>query len=506
MQNKSNRMLLPIVLAIALALRFVGLEHGFPFIFHPDEPTVIRTALGLRFYPNPGHFDWPHLYMYVNYIMYMVFDNLRKFIVLLGFKATLSKIFPIIWDENLIFYFLSRALTAIFGALTVIPIYAAAREAFGKRVGIIAALSFAIIPFHVWNSSFALIDAPMLFFASWGVFYAISILKRNDTNDYAGGGFYIGLSASTKYNGGLTILTIPFAHLMRVIKNHEKLFDMASLYNLSTTVFTSIIGFLMGTPYAILDYRTFIRTDGPKGALWQFTNVGSVPFNDRIPAFFHQMIYKVADDFGYTFLIGFFIVLVLLIVRKISKKQTDQDIFLWFLTLSGLVFLFYISSFAKSRSQYYFITYPYVVIVFAYLVDLILTKFASKNAIVGPLIFLLLLGLPAFMSIKNAFVLSRSDTRVELYNWFKLNLPRTDVVLYKKSDYGLVLDKFPNIAIKNVTVAEKNVRGLLITDYDPTCDCVDVPLAPFDGAVKKVAQIDNFLRAGPILYIYSLNK
>ena len=50
-----------LILLLGLVLRVLGLRHGFPFIFHPDEPTVVRSALGVRFFPNPGHFDWPHL-------------------------------------------------------------------------------------------------------------------------------------------------------------------------------------------------------------------------------------------------------------------------------------------------------------------------------------------------------------------------------------------------------------------------------------------------------------
>ena len=73
-----------IVLIVALILRLTAIDHGFPYIYHPDEPTVVRSALGLRFDPNPHHFDWPHLYFYLNYLMYMVFAKLRDFLTLLG--------------------------------------------------------------------------------------------------------------------------------------------------------------------------------------------------------------------------------------------------------------------------------------------------------------------------------------------------------------------------------------------------------------------------------------
>jgi len=42
-----HRLLLLILLG-AVLFRFLGIMHGFPFVFHPDEPTVVRSALADR--------------------------------------------------------------------------------------------------------------------------------------------------------------------------------------------------------------------------------------------------------------------------------------------------------------------------------------------------------------------------------------------------------------------------------------------------------------------------
>lgn len=504
--KKSNSFLLPLVLAIAVALRFSGINHGFPFIFHPDEPTVIRGALDIRFFPNPGHFDWPHLYLYINYFLYMGFDALRKVVAMLGYKDSVSALLPLLWNDELIYYLLTRMLSALLGALTILPVYLAARDTFGKRVGIIAALSFAVIPYHVWNSHHALIDVPMLFFVSWGVFYTLAVLRRNSVNDYTGAGFYIGLAASTKYNGGLTILTVPFAHLIRVIKNKEKIFDFTSITNLAVAVFTSVVGFLMGTPYALLDYDTFIRRDSYKGAFWQFKNVGSIEIRDRIPEFFNEMVYKVADDFGYTILIGFFLIFAVLVYRAVTKKRTEQDTALWFLFLSGIYFLFYVSGFSRSRSHYYFIAYPYVTICFAYIVDLLVTTFGAKSKILGFLIFILLIGPPSFMSLRNAYIYAGPDTRVETYDWLKTNLQPTDLLIYDKDNLSIIIDKFKVKKIKGEPGIKNNSQGIMIVSYDNTCDCTDFPLIKYTARINKLVQFDNKLKLGPKLEIYSFNK
>ena len=98
----------------------MGNKNGFPFIFHPDEPTIIRSALGIRFNPNPKHFDWPHLYIYLNYFLYMIFAKIRGLTVTFGLRDLVAKFIPLVWDENLIYYYLTRCFSALLGAFTAI--------------------------------------------------------------------------------------------------------------------------------------------------------------------------------------------------------------------------------------------------------------------------------------------------------------------------------------------------------------------------------------------------
>ena len=109
---------LVLIILVGLILRLTGIQHGFPFIFHPDEPTIIRSALGIRFEANPKHFDWPHLYIYINYFLYMVFAKFRSLVEVVNLKNAFVSVFPLIWNDDLIFYYLTRCLSAILGALT----------------------------------------------------------------------------------------------------------------------------------------------------------------------------------------------------------------------------------------------------------------------------------------------------------------------------------------------------------------------------------------------------
>lgn len=69
--------------------------------------------------------------------------------------------------------------TAIWGALTCIPVFMITREAFGNRAGILAALLLAIMPGNIQRSFFAVADhdAMILFFVVFALYFLLRSLK-----------------------------------------------------------------------------------------------------------------------------------------------------------------------------------------------------------------------------------------------------------------------------------------------------------------------------------------
>jgi len=70
--------------------------------------------------------------------------------------------------------------TAIWGTLTVIPVYLFGRAAFNNKAGIIAAFLFALMPGHIQRSvlSNADHDAMVLFFGVWSFYFLLMALKQ----------------------------------------------------------------------------------------------------------------------------------------------------------------------------------------------------------------------------------------------------------------------------------------------------------------------------------------
>ncbi|OGC70091.1 hypothetical protein A2415_00640 [candidate division WWE3 bacterium RIFOXYC1_FULL_39_7] len=506
MSNKNSQNIVLIIFFIALALRLAGITHGFPFIFHPDEPALIRSAYGIKFYLNPGHFDWPHLYIYLNYFLYSAFAFLREILTNLGVKNTLIQILPILWDQELVFYLISRVLSALIGALTVFPVFTTGKRLFNDKVGAFAALALAILPFHVWHSHYALIDVPTAFLVALSCYFASGILKGQNVQDYIGSGLYSGLAASTKYNGGLSLITVPLAHLIRVISNKERWLQSKAFVYLMLALIFSMIGFVLGTPYSVLDYKTFIRTDGPQGALWQFSNVGSLPVSERIPSFINDMLYKVSENTGYTVLLGFFLVFAVLLVKLLMRKTTKTDTYLWFFTLSGLFLMFYISGFEKSRAHYFMIAYPYVVITFGYLVDTLYVYLDSKIKYISIVMMAILFGLPFYMSAKNALTFINSDTRVDMYNWFTQNVKEGDSIVYNNNELKPVMEKLLADTSKSDDISVDKKPSYVVLSYNDDVYRETFAFLKHSGNLKPLVTIDNEFRLGPDITIYKYQE
>ena len=342
------------IVLVALGFRLAFITHGFPFIYHPDEPFIVREALNIRFSINPGHFDWPHLFVYLNYFLYMGFALVRTLVESWGWKASLSSSLPILWNDSLIFYLLTRIFVAVLGAFTVIPVYLAGKELFSPRVGLLAALVFALIPFHIKRSHYGIVDVPMVFFLSWGLYFTVLVMKYEDTINYILAGLLIGLAGSTKYNGIFMVLVLGLAYLFRPFyQKRAQFIEYRGFYNLFLAFVFLVCGFLIGTPFAVLDLQTFLRDDSPVGAVWQFRNVGKVSLEAQAQKFYESVTDKLQDDFGYTFLISYILMIFYAIYGIIRRKYFEFGAAIWFIIIPSLFAIFYVSGFSL---------FPYIIL------------------------------------------------------------------------------------------------------------------------------------------------
>ncbi len=238
-----------LLLAIALGLRAWGANFGLPaYVYHPDEPAVVERAAGIlrtgNF--NPEWFHYPSGYIYTQtaaYIAYFLWGAVRGNFAFVP-EYTLPQ-----------FYLVGRLTTAIFGTLTVLVVYLIGQKAYRTRVGLTAAMLSTFSYLSIVHSHYATTDVPSSFWVALCTLFALLILQRSQMIWYVLAGLTAGLAASTKYNAGLVVLLIPLAHVMSTTWGEWGYLDRRLVLGL----LAAAGGFLIGTPYALLDLPTFLN-------------------------------------------------------------------------------------------------------------------------------------------------------------------------------------------------------------------------------------------------------
>jgi len=155
------------IVLLAAVLRLWAIGWGLPYIDHPDEPAVAESALGmLRYHDwNPRFFDYPSFYLYA---LRIVFDAHWRYGLATGLYNSSAQIphFTRPYEHpnaNYLvapgFFLWGRALTAIFGTITVALVYVVGRRWWSPSVGLVAALVLATLPFHIRHSQYITVDA-----------------------------------------------------------------------------------------------------------------------------------------------------------------------------------------------------------------------------------------------------------------------------------------------------------------------------------------------------------
>ena len=469
------------IFILSLILRLLYVNVNAPFVFHPDEPTIVNSTINLRYNFNPKHFDWPTLTYYLNYPIYDFFERL---------DSKLKRDFDL--DLNLInffnYYLFTRVFTAFIGSLTVLFIYFSLTN-FGisKNVSLISSSIFSLMPFFLFRSAQALPDVPMLFF---GVLMVYFISKHYISNRFIfliASSFCLGLSISSKYTGyvfGITLLGYLFFRFK------------FSLNFIKSVIFCGILiilGFLVGTPYALLDLKTFLISDSPKGALWQFQNVGRSDLFSQIWYFLNNLFLFELENFGYVPQIAVLVFIGVTIYEKVKLKKNKVNVgipiglfvifliqyFYVFWTVSGI-------SSGSQRAQHFIPVIPFIIILSSLFFDRI--NYSKVKVIFVIFIFL---NLPSYLARIE------SDPIVK-YFYRTVNLgafmQKGELANYNESNMVPVLEKI------GYDLEKFDERKELPSNTGKIFSSVN--LCKNDNCGLKVIFIEKNIFSNKILYVY----
>lgn len=257
---KRESILISSIFLIALFLRVWAVDYDLPYIYHPDEPGYIMISQNIFKTGdlNPHFFNYPSLFFYINALAYVPYYLFGKLVGVLHSPNDIQPVITLIMGVTRApmptTVLLGRAVTLCFGMGAVGLTYLVGKRITGRTaVGISAALMVAISPAHVWHSRLITPDTFVMFFSLATLLVTILIYQQGKTWQYIAAGICVGLTASSKYNGGLIILPLLIAHLLRYGKTA---FKQPNLY---LALLFCGIGFFATTPYAILDSAKFLN-------------------------------------------------------------------------------------------------------------------------------------------------------------------------------------------------------------------------------------------------------
>jgi len=256
--NRSARVLLLAICAVALGLRLLALAYGLPAIYNPDETPILNRALAFaKGDLNPHNFLYPSLYFYALFGWEVLFFILGR---MMGLYRSVDDFQREFFTDPSRLFLAGRALTTAFGVATVPVLYAFGRRLYDRTTGLIAAVFLAVAPVAVRDAHYVKLDVPVTFF----VVLTHVVLARIVTDPLAAArqrwwvvaGFFAGLTVSTHYYAAFVVIPVAAAALIEGYRTRRwgdatKLLTIAAL--------ATMAGFVIGTPFFFVEPHTALR-------------------------------------------------------------------------------------------------------------------------------------------------------------------------------------------------------------------------------------------------------
>lgn len=336
-RDKTEILLVSGIFLFAFTLRAWGYQFGLPILYNGDEGQVIQRAI--RFGSgdlNPHNFIYPSLYMYLLFVCYGGYFALGS---LFGSFSSLAEFKNAYFIDPSMFYVIGRLVSAAAGAVTIVFTYLIGKRAYNRAAGVIAALFFSVEYLHIRFSHLAKPDAAMTCLAVIALYYAFKIYEEGRWQNYLLAGAFTGLAISMKYNANFVVVAILSAHILRTYQSH--LAEIKNDIKLLALSFGSVaLFFLIGTPFALLDAKTFLH-DLQFQSLAITQQQSFVDFFATILKYCRELFLPShwglsGDFFGFFILLGLGICLI--------RPEKKDLVFLPFLILHFLFFTYKTSS------------------------------------------------------------------------------------------------------------------------------------------------------------------
>ncbi len=228
------------------------LTQGAPFVYHPDEPSVMGRAIKIADTGNynPGWFHYPTLVIYfqtlVAHLVHWLLDVplTPGAIVMEGAPA---EVLPYYWAGRAVILGFSLGTTALIMLIT--------RRLVGLGPAVLAGVIFAASALVRRSAVYVTVDMPLTFFVTLSIWFLLRALENPGSLPaiklFVLAAISGALAGSTKYNGALILGLLPVVLLARRGIRLRSFVELGALGALCLAIF------VISTPFSLLDSRTF---------------------------------------------------------------------------------------------------------------------------------------------------------------------------------------------------------------------------------------------------------
>ena len=416
MSERSTRFcwLLGGLFVLALALRLFGLDFDQSHWFHPDERRIAEAVSQLSFTPLQLN---PHFFAYGSFPLYIT----------RAVTAAVTALDPRLQPYGSAIV-VGRALSAVWGAATVVLLALLARRLYGEGVGLLAGLLLAATVLHVQNSHFATNDVALTFLVLLALAFAAGAVESGKLGHFAGTGVAIGLAVATKFSALPLVLPLGVAALIRWRRERHVTRPMISL---ALAAGCALAAFVAAAPFALLDTRAFLHDILEQGRMVR--TAGLVPYTTQyvgVPKLLYDLREMVLWGMGPLLGVAALVGTAWRVRRRPAEiPGTDWVLLAWVVPTFALT-----ASFDVKFLRYLLPIYPVLVLwgaawLHAWARRSRGGRWARATVVAGTALYLL-----AFLSIY-----ARPHTAVSASAWFYDHVPPGSKVLSQEWDEGFPL-------------------------------------------------------------------
>lgn len=244
-----------VLLALAFALRIVGIGFGMPHVdARADEGYVLRITLEILRDRAPSGLGYPTAYMNVLAMLFAAYFALGRLTGRFGGVGDLAAEWAV---DPSNFFVIARVTSAVFGALTVVAVYALGARLASKRTGFVAALLLAVSYLHVRDSHYATTDAALTLACTLCLFANERAIEHGTLRRFFVASALGGLAISTKYSAAPLVASLVAGCFLAAPSGSVTLPK-----RLGVSALGGVVGVLVGTPYVLTEPGILLRDFG----------------------------------------------------------------------------------------------------------------------------------------------------------------------------------------------------------------------------------------------------